>query len=225
VPRNKVPPGAFLPETVKAAPVNPPANSAQPQPGAVRPNLPPPINQPPVNAVPGPANATPAPTPPPTGNTATPIVSVAEADAGSARVELQDAKIRLDEARHWRNRYGVEIQKKFSLAFACIVFVLVGAPIALRFPRGGVGLVMGVGFFVFAVYYIGLIGGESLANKNYVSPVVAMWIDNAVFLTIGIVLVVLMGNENTTQRGGQLAEKVDAVRAWFERRRGRGAAT
>jgi hypothetical protein len=58
-----------------------------------------------------------------------------------------------------------------------------------------------------------------------VSPVVAMWIDNAVFLTIGIVLVVLMGNENTTQRGGQLAEKVDAVRAWFERRRGRGAAT
>ena len=28
--------------------------------------------------------------------------------------------------------------------FACIVFVLVGAPIALRFPRGGVGLVIGV---------------------------------------------------------------------------------
>jgi lipopolysaccharide export system permease protein len=214
VPRNAIPPGAFIPETV--------SNTAKP---VVPSNVPPPINQPPVNSVPGPANATPAPTPPPTGNTATPIVSAAEADAGSARVELQDAKIRLDEARHWRNRYGVEIQKKFSLAFACIVFVLVGAPIALRFPRGGVGLVMGVGFFVFAVYYIGLIGGESLANKNYVSPVVAMWIDNAVFLTIGIVLVVLMGNENTTQRGGQLAEKVDAVRAWFERRRGRGAAT
>jgi lipopolysaccharide export system permease protein len=134
-------------------------------------------------------------------------------------MEMNDAKLRLDEARHWRNRYGVEIQKKFSLAFACIVFVLVGAPIALRFPRGGVGLVMGVGFLVFAIYYIGLIGGESLANKNIVSPFIAMWIDNIVFLLIGLTLVALMGNENTTSRGGQFAEKVDAVRAWFQQRR------
>jgi lipopolysaccharide export system permease protein len=136
------------------------------------------------------------------------------------RMEINDAKLRLDEARHWRNRYGVEIQKKFSLAFACIVFVLVGAPIALRFPRGGVGLVMGVGFLVFAIYYIGLIGGESLANKNIVSPFIAMWIDNIVFLIIGLVLVALMGNENTTSRGGQFAERVDAVRVWFQRVRG-----
>ena len=77
---------------------------------------------------------------------------------------------------------------------------------------------MGVGFLVFAIYYIGLIGGESLANKNIVSPFVAMWIDNIVFLLIGLVLVALMGNENTTSRGGQFAERVDAVRAWFQRR-------
>ena len=34
--------------------------------------------------------------------------------------------------------------EEFSLAAACIIFVLLGAPIALRFPRGGVGLVIGV---------------------------------------------------------------------------------
>jgi lipopolysaccharide export system permease protein len=214
VPRDKIPPGAFIPETVSTAATRP----------AVPNNAPTPMNRPPV---PGPAVGTPAAVAPPppaaTPNTATPIVAVS--DNSTAGIELADSKIRLDEARHWRNRYGVEIQKKFSLAFACIVFVLVGAPIALRFPRGGVGLVMGVGFVVFAIYYIGLIGGESLANKNYVSPVVAMWIDNAVFLVIGIVLVAMMGNENTTTRGGQFAERVDAVRAWFGRRGGRGAAT
>jgi lipopolysaccharide export system permease protein len=155
---------------------------------------------------------------------ARPLSSVPQVDTSREsqngyRMEMNDAKMRLDEARHWRNRYGVEIQKKFSLAFACIVFVLVGAPIALRFPRGGVGLVMGVGFLVFAIYYIGLIGGESLANKNYVSPFIAMWIDNIVFLLIGLTLIVLMGNENTTSRGGQFAERVDAVRAWFQNRR------
>ncbi|HEX4351527.1 MAG TPA: LptF/LptG family permease, partial [Polyangiales bacterium] len=150
----------------------------------------------------------------------TPQVDTTMESQNASRMEINDAKLRLDEARHWRNRYGVEIEKKFSLAFACIVFVLVGAPIALRFPRGGVGLVMGVGFGVFAIYYIGLIGGESLANKNIVSPFIAMWIDNIVFLIIGLVLVALMGNENTTSRGGQFAERVDAVRAWFQRIRG-----
>jgi lipopolysaccharide export system permease protein len=159
---------------------------------------------------------TPAPvvTPPP------PRADTTMESQNASKMEINDAKMRLDEARHWRNRYGVEIQKKFSLAFACIVFVLVGAPIALRFPRGGVGLVMGVGFLVFAIYYIGLIGGESLANKNIVSPFVAMWIDNIVFLLIGLVLITFMGNENTTQRGGQFGERVDAVRAWLQRVRG-----
>ena len=157
---------------------------------------------------------------PPSAAHVTPQVDTTMESQSASRMEINDAKMRLDEARHWRNRYGVEIQKKFSLAFACIVFVLVGAPIALRFPRGGVGLVMGVGFLVFAIYYIGLIGGESLANKNIVSPFLAMWIDNIVFLLIGLVLVALMGNENTTTRGGQFAERVDAVRAWFQRVRG-----
>jgi lipopolysaccharide export system permease protein len=82
---------------------------------------------------------------------------------------------------------------------------------------------MGVGFTVFAIYYIGLIGGESLANKNIVSPFWAMWIDNIVFFLIGVILVLNMGNENTTSRGGQFAERVDAVRAWFQRREGKAA--
>ena len=70
-----------------------------------------------------------------------------------------------------RNRYEIEIHKKFSLAAACLIFVLVGAPIALRFPRGGVGLVIGVSLLVFALYYVGLIGGEALANKGYLLAV------------------------------------------------------
>jgi lipopolysaccharide export system permease protein len=206
VARDKVPPGAYIPETVSVHPNAAPAATPTPAP-ANRPVIPPPIGTPPPAAAA--TNPTPVPTP-----------KIGAEEVNSAGLELSDAKVRLDDARHWRNRYGVEIQKKFSLAVACIVFVLVGAPIALRFPRGGVGLVMGVGFVVFAIYYIGLIGGESLANKNIVSPFWAMWIDNIVFLIIGIVLVLQMGNENTTQRGGQFAERVDAVRAWFQRQRG-----
>ena len=75
-------------------------------------------------------------------------------------------------------RYAIEIEKKFSLAAACVVLALVGAPIALRFPRGGVGLVIGVSFSIFALYYVMLIGGESLANNLVITPFWAMWAAN-----------------------------------------------
>ena len=101
------------------------------------------------------------------------------------------------------------------------MFVLVGAPLALRFPRGGVGLVIGASFFVFAVYYVGLIGGESLANKNIIPPFWAMWADNIIFLIVGLVLMARMGNEGVTSRGSNAAEVLDATRMWFARQRRR----
>ena len=151
--------------------------------------------------------------------TPNPTPTVADTATSAATIELGDARIRLEDARHWRNRYGVEIQKKFSLAAACIVFVLVGAPIALRFPRGGVGLVIGVSFVVFAIYYIGLIGGESLANHNIISPFWAMWADNVIFLLVGLLLVSRMGREGVTTRGGNFGETMDKISGWFTRTR------
>ena len=146
---------------------------------------------------------------------------LANSAANDASYEMTDATIRLQDARHWRNRYGVEIQKKFSLAAACIVFVIVGAPIALRFPRGGVGLVIGVSFLIFAIYYVWLTMGESFADKNLISPALAMWGDNVLFLLIGLAFVWRMGHERVTGRGGGVGEMADATRAWFARQRQR----
>jgi lipopolysaccharide export system permease protein len=133
------------------------------------------------------------------------------------QIELNDARMRIDQARHEQNRYAVEIQKKFSLAAACIVLVLVGAPIALRFPNGGVGLVFGVSFFIFAIYYVGLIGGEALSDRSIIPPFWAMWADNIIFTIIGLLLMLRMGNEGVTSRGGGIAEAFDKVKSWFHR--------
>ena len=133
----------------------------------------------------------------------------------------QEIQFRVDQARRDRNRYDVEIQKKFSLAAACVIFVLIGAPIALRFPRGGVGLVIGVSFAIFGLYYVGLIGGESLADKGYLPPWVAMWAANIILLIVGLVLASQMGRESTTSRGGDFAELLATSRArvfgWLRR--------
>jgi len=216
VPRDQVPPGAYIPETTHV--VQPiagqsatPVTTAQPPVGVPRPVVPPPQSPPAQNAVPPAVTPTPN-VAPSSGGAAHPAETI-----NAVQPEILDAKLRLEEARHRVNRYGVEIQKKFSLAAACIVFVLVGAPIALRFPRGGVGVVIGVSFVVFAVYYVGLIGGESLANNNLMSPFWAMWLDNVFFLVVGLLLISRMGREGVTSRGGNLGEILDATRAWFAR--------
>lgn len=145
----------------------------------------------------------------------------AAVDIAMLAARLQESAVRESEARRERNRYDVEIQKKFSLAAACTIFVLIGAPIALRFPRGGVGLVIGVSFGIFGLYYVGLIGGETLADKDYLPPWIAMWAANIILAGIGILLVARMGRESATSRGGDFGEMMLLARArtlgWMRR--------
>jgi lipopolysaccharide export system permease protein len=99
-------------------------------------------------------------------------------------------------------RYHVEVHKKLSISFACIVFVLIGAPLAIRFPRGGVGMVIGTSVAIFAVYWLSLIGGERLADRGLMTPFWSMWIPNFIFLAVGIWMTARMGREISSTRGG-----------------------
>ena len=124
-------------------------------------------------------------------------------------------------------KYRVEVHKKAALAFACIVFVILGAPLAARFPNGGLGLVIGASTAIFSIYWMGLIGGEKLAEQGYLPPWVAMWGTNAIFLVLGILLYRRMGRETSTNRGGGLDEILWRIGDLFRSKRtaeaGRGA--
>ena len=149
-----------------------------------------------------------------------PLSEVSDAQLPS---ELEGLRLRVDEARRSENGYEVEIQKKFALAAACFVFILLGAPIALRFPRGGVGLTIGVSLVVFGLYYVGLIAGESLARRGIIPPFISMWGANLIFTLLALVLLSRMGKENTSGRGGDLREALKTLRSRFRRWRASGS--
>lgn len=150
-------------------------------------------------------------------------VRPSSASAATNEMQMSEARIQLEDSRYYVSRYSIEIHKKFALATACIVFVLIGAPIALRFPRGGVGLVIGVSLLIFSIYYVALIAGESLANKGLVSPFWAMWAANVIFFLISLLLLARMGREASTSRGGDFSEAMLRLRARFGRLFGRRA--
>jgi len=95
------------------------------------------------------------------------------------------------------NKYGVEIHKKFSLPVACILFVLLGASLGVLARKGGfvVGISLSFGFFL--IYYLFLIGGEEMADRNYVSPAVGMWSPNVVLFIIAFYLTFRTVRERT----------------------------
>ena len=88
-----------------------------------------------------------------------------------------------------KNKYKVEAHKKFSIPFACILFVLLGAPLGVMAKRGGFAISTALSFGFFLLYYILLITGEELADRNYVSPEMGMWAPNGVLLIIALYLV------------------------------------
>jgi lipopolysaccharide export system permease protein len=101
--------------------------------------------------------------------------------------EAKVSYLQAEAAAKKANQYRVEIEKKFSIPAACIVFVLVGAPLGIRARRGGLAAgFLSAGFFMF--YYLCLVGGEQLADRDYLAPWLAMWLPNVALGALGLVL-------------------------------------
>tara|TARA_B100001146_G_C16161129_1_gene425703 strand:- start:29 stop:1399 length:1371 start_codon:yes stop_codon:yes gene_type:complete len=89
-----------------------------------------------------------------------------------------------------KNKYGVEIHKKFSIPVACILFVLLGAPLGVMSKKGGFAVSTSLSFGFFLIYYVLLIGGEEMADRNILSPSIGMWSPNLIIFCIAIYLLI-----------------------------------
>ncbi|MCQ2055072.1 MAG: LptF/LptG family permease [Fibrobacter sp.] len=99
---------------------------------------------------------------------------------------------RLDGEKKRAAQYLVEIHKKFSTAFACFIFILIGAPLGIMARKGGIGtgIIYSIAFFV--IYWICLIGGENLADRLIISPELAMWASNVIIGVFGVFITIAM---------------------------------
>jgi lipopolysaccharide export system permease protein len=135
--------------------------------------------------------------------------------------EVATAADRVREADRRADRYAVEVHKKWAISLACISFVIVGIVMALRFPRGGIGLVIGAGLLVFSIHYVGLTAGESLADRGHVSPWLAMWSPNILLTILGVLGLIRVSRESGSTRGGDFQEVLDGIRHLVRRLRAR----
>ena len=93
------------------------------------------------------------------------------------------------------NSYRVELHKKFSIPFACIIFIIIGAPLGMISRRGGLGTSISISLLFFIIYWAFLIGGEELADRGLLHPGLSMWLPNIILGFIGLYLCYIVSVE------------------------------
>lgn len=83
--------------------------------------------------------------------------------------------------RHW-----VEMNKKFTLSLACIIFFFIGAPLGAIIRKGGLGMPVVVSIIIFLIYYIINSMGERAAKNGTWEIWFGTWISTFVTLPLGI---------------------------------------
>ena len=86
------------------------------------------------------------------------------------------------------NSHGIEMQKKFTLSFACIIFFFIGAPLGAIIRKGGLGMPLVISVFLFIFYYIIDNTGYKFARDGRLAVWEGIWLSSAVLLPLGIFL-------------------------------------
>ncbi|MBU0545342.1 MAG: LPS export ABC transporter permease LptF [Proteobacteria bacterium] len=89
----------------------------------------------------------------------------------------------------------IELNKKFSIPFACFVLGILALPLGaqLKSSRRSYGLIVGLAFFLF--YYLLLSIGYVFASKAYYPPVLGMWVPNIVIGSVGFYLLIITAKD------------------------------
>ena len=116
------------------------------------------------------------------------LIILASSSLGRYKGDVQTFKSNWE----WRNfriaEFMVEVHKKLSIPFACMVFVIIGAPIGMLTRKGNIGVAAFIGAIILTIYFVALIQGEKLADRMVITPFMGMWGINLFLLSIGIIL-------------------------------------
>jgi len=141
----------------------------------------------------------------------------------SAVASTAMARTRQGPSADLRENYAlahVEIQKKFAIPFACVVFGVLGLPLGITNRRGGKSSGFSLSVVIVLVYWIMLSNGEQLAAAGKVQPWLAMWMPNILLLILGIYLLGRANRDVGRRReAGILRTMINGIAALFARKR------
>lgn len=108
--------------------------------------------------------------------------------AHTAANYLNNAFVSQDNKVRRLRKYQIELQRKYTLSLACLLFFFIGAPLGAIIRKGGLGMPVVISVLFFIIYYIISLTGEKFTRESVFTPFMGMWISSFVLIPLGIFL-------------------------------------
>jgi lipopolysaccharide export system permease protein len=134
-------------------------------------------------------------------------------------VELRNKIKRLKKEGSKTNYEEVELSKKFSLPFTCLLFGFIGAPLGVKSSRSGKSGSFSISAVAILVYYVGLIATQNLGSHGKINPLVSVWIPNFIAMVVAYYLVSKMHKEIPFRFLNQIEDFIviyfQKIKSWY----------
>lgn len=141
-------------------------------------------------------------------------INLAITKAKRRQQEYEYKTLVLKEQSKLMRRHDIELQRRFTLSVACLVFFFVGAPLGAIIKKGGLGTPLVISVFLFIVYFIFDNMGFKMSRDGKMYVWEGIWLSTAVMLPLGIFV-------TYKAVGDSAVFNVDAYAAFFNRLRGK----
>lgn len=108
------------------------------------------------------------------------------AKAKRQKQEYTYRSLALSEQAKLMRRHDIEMQRKFTLSFACIIFFFIGAPLGAIIKKGGLGMPLVISVLLFIVYFLIDNAGYKLARDGKMPVWEGIWLSSFVLLPMGV---------------------------------------
>lgn len=132
------------------------------------------------------------------------------AKAKRQKMDYEYRSLVLTEEAKIMRKHDIEMQKKFTLSLACIIFFFIGAPLGAIIKKGGLGTPLVISVLLFIVYFIIDNSGYKMARDGKLEVYQGIWLSSFVLLPLGIFF-------TYKAVGDSAVFNIDAYRNFFNR--------
>ena len=136
------------------------------------------------------------------------VYDVAEERAQTYSDQVQYHALLLGDSENYIRKHEIELYRKFTLAFACLVFFFIGAPLGAITKKGGLGAPVVMAVILFIIYYIIDNTGYKMAREALWPCWAGMWLSSFVLLPTGIFLSYKAATDAPMLRGIDALDKL-----------------
>ena len=109
----------------------------------------------------------------------------------SKTTETDERNLLVDSAK-----YASVVHQKLSLAYACLLFLFIGAPMGAIIRKGGFGWPILIAIIYFTLFFVLNLLGEKMAHNLTLSPLVGNWLGCITLTPVAILLTYKAANDS-----------------------------